>query len=162
MSTPPDPAPPPGTADAPPDTKAGPDPHNPYNRARVPIFEPALPAFNDHAQLHFDGIRDALRAGFTRGHVDVARTQQLEFEQSVVVQCMLQVLMQKGLVTPGELNAVLPAMHAEMTRLRSEQFTGPLLAPLAGLPEVDIDCAAHYPTCEAACCTSFHVFLTMD
>ena len=143
----------------------GPDPislTNPYNRANVPIFEAPLVAHNDHAQLHFEGVRDALRSGFTRGHVDVARTQQLEFEQSVVVQCMLQVLMQKGLVKPEELNAALPAVHAEMTKLRTEQFTGPLLAPLAGFPEVDIDCASHYSTCEAACCTSFHVFLTME
>lgn len=140
----------------------GPNPTNPYNRAHVPAFEPPLTAHNDHAQLHFDGVRDALRAGFTRGHIDVARTQQLEFEQSVVVQCMLQVLMQKGLIKPEELNAALPAVHAEMTKLRSEQFTGPLLAPLAGFPDVDIDCAPHYPTCEAACCTSFHVFLTME
>lgn len=145
-----------------PQAAAGPDPSNPYNRARVPIFKPPLPAHNDHAQLHFEGVRDALRSGFTRGHLDTARAQQLEFEQSVVVQCMLQVLMQKGLVKPEELNAALPTVHEEMTKLRSEQYTGPLLAPLVGLPDIDIDCGAHYDTCEAACCTSFHVFLTME
>jgi Fe-S-cluster containining protein len=130
----------------------------------LPRVDGPLPALNPHPQETLDGLRAALRPALHGIHNDHARGLQVEFEQAVIVQAVLQVLMAKGLVTREELDAVYPAMHQMMVDLRARQLSGPRLFPgLGTLAEPSgLDCAAHHPTCGAACCSSFNVLLTPE
>jgi hypothetical protein len=130
----------------------------------LPRVDCPLPAVNRHPQETFDGLREALRPALHGIHADQARGLQVEFEQAVIVQAVLQVLMSKGLVTRAELDAVYPAMHQMMVELRSKQLTGPRLFPGLGTmaEPSDLDCSSHHDVCGAACCSSFNVLLTPE
>jgi len=126
---------------------------------------PPLPAAIDHPQDHFEGLRDALRAGLHRVHADIARTQQLELEQAAILQSVLRVLMSKGIVTAAELEGLYPLMHQTLSAHRAQTpTTAPKLSPAAHDPTEpdDLDCRAHHPVCGAACCSAFNVFLTPE
>jgi hypothetical protein len=130
-----------------------------------PIVPPPLPAHNPHPQNTFEGLRDAVRAGLHMAHTVQARAMQAEFEHAVIVQSLLHVLLEKGIVAREELDTVYPQMQHALAELRTAQHgAGPRMTqPLEGYPEpTGLDCAAHHPTCEAACCTSFSVVLTPE
>jgi Fe-S-cluster containining protein len=130
----------------------------------LPRLEKPLPAHNPNAQNDFEGLRDAIRPALHAIHADHARGMQVEFEQAVIVQTVLHVLMLKGLITREELDQVYPQMQQMMAQLRAQQLTGPRLSQgLESLrPPVDLDCAAHMDDCGTACCTSFSVVLTPE
>jgi hypothetical protein len=130
----------------------------------LPRLDKPLPAHNPNIQNELDGLRDAIRPALHAIHSDHARGMQVEFEQAVIVQSVLQVLMLKGLVTREELDQVYPQMQQMMAQLRAQQLTGPRLSQgLEALRDpVDLDCATHLSDCGAACCTSFSVVLTPE
>lgn len=120
--------------------------------------------WNDNPQLHFEGLVARLQAGLRNMHFDVQRHAQIEFESAVIVQCLIQALMNKGVVSRPELDALLPQMSAGVEKVRQMQITGPRMTvppPDSSEPK-DLDCSAHHATCDAACCTSFNVFLTEE
>ena len=122
------------------------------------------PPFNDNPQLTFEGLLPRLMAGINRLHHDMAQHHRVEFEQAVIVQCLLQVLLTKGVVTKEELDQYFPQMASGLELIRAKQITGPHQAnpPADAVEPVDLDCSAHHATCAAACCNSFNVFLTED
>lgn len=130
----------------------------------LPKLPPVLPAHNDNPQQDPTGAIAALRPALYGVHSDFARGMQVEFEQAVIVQCVLQILMTKGLIRREELDQVYPTMRKMMAELRTTQLTGPnLYQSLADLKEpTDLDCSSHHATCGAACCTSFSVVLTAE
>lgn len=130
----------------------------------LPKLSPHLPAHNPNPQEDLEGLKDAIRPALYAVHSDFARGMQVEFEQAVIVQCVLQILMTKGLIRREELDQVFPAMRKMMAELRSTQLTGPrLYQTLADVPEpTDLDCQSHHDQCGAACCTSFSVVLTAE
>lgn len=130
----------------------------------LPKLDPALPGHNPNRQQEPDGVLEALRPALYAVHSDFARGMQVEFEQAVIVQCVLQILMTKGLIRREELDQVYPAMRKMMAELRATQLTGPrLYQSLADVAEPkDLDCSAHHQSCGAACCTSFSVVLTAE
>jgi len=130
----------------------------------LPKLPEPYPAKNPKIQEHFEGALRALRPALYQVHADHARGMQVEFEQAVIVQCVLQILMLKGLITREELDQVYPSMQQMMLQLREKQLTGPRLSDPAepNLDPKDLDCSAHHATCGAACCSSFSVLLTTD
>lgn len=141
-----------------------PDPIKTAADVNALLAPPALPPKNDHPQLHDPAAADATRLALARLGADLSTTQNNELEQSIIVQCMLQVLMQKGFIRPTELDAVYGQMRDHMVELRQRQYQGPIVIPedIAIDPALDLDCKAHHDACGAACCTTFHVFLTPD
>ncbi len=134
-----------------------------------PPIHPTVPTplqpHNPHPQNTFEGLRDAVRAGFHMTHAVQARAMQAEFEHAVIVQSLLHVLLEKKLLSRDELDAVYPQMQHALAELRSHQLAaGPRMTqPLEGHPEpTGLDCSAHHKDCEAACCTSFSVVLTPE
>lgn len=130
----------------------------------LPKLPAPYPAKNPNIQEGLEGALRALRPALYQVHADHARGMQVEFEQAVIVQCVLRVLMLKGFITSQELDEIYPSMHQMMLELREKQLTGPRLSDPADptLDPKDLDCSAHHPTCGAACCSSFSVLLTTD
>lgn len=130
----------------------------------LPKLPEQLPGKNDNPQHELAGLIAALRPALYAVHSDFSRGMQVEFEQAVIVQCVLQILMMKGLIRREELDQVYPQMRKMMAELRTTQLTGPkLYQSLDGVPEPkDLDCSAHHDACGAACCTSFSVVLTAE
>jgi len=128
------------------------------------LAPPALPPKNDHAQLHPPASADATRVALARVAADLSVTQNNELEQTIIVQCMLQVLIQKGFIRPAELDAVYGQIREHLVAIRQQQLQGPIVIPddIVIDAALDLDCKAHYAACGAACCTSFHVFLTPE
>ncbi len=128
----------------------------------LPRLPPHHAGHNTNPQDTLDGLEAALRPALYAIHSDFARGMQVEFEQAVIVQCVLQILMAKGLVRKEELDQVYPTLRKTMAELRATQLTGPrLYQSLDDLTEpVGLDCSTHYDACGAACCTSFSVVLT--
>lgn len=122
------------------------------------------PAYNDNPQLHFETFLPRFMAGLTGLHQDMTRHHQVEFEQAVILQCLLQVLLNKGVIKKEELDSQFPNMAAGLEIVRTKQITGPKTAqPREDAVEPhDLDCSAHHAICDAACCTSFNVFLTAE
>lgn len=135
-----------------------------FDAPGFPKLTVPYPAHNQNSQLHFEGFLPRILAGMSSFHADMVRHHQVEFEQAVIVQCLLQVLMTKGYVNKEELDAVFPNMARAVEEVRAKQITGPRSASLpADTPEpTDLDCSAHHADCHAACCTSFNVFLTSE
>lgn len=150
----------------PPDPTA-PATDNPDVRPPAPGFPRlTLPyrAFNDNPQLHLEGLIPRMLTALNSMHHDMSRHHRVEFDQAVIVQCLLQVLLAKGVVTKEELDVNYPQMAAGLEVVRAKQITGPHQAtpPPDAVDPVDLDCSAHHATCNAACCTSFNVFLTAE
>jgi hypothetical protein len=122
------------------------------------------PAHNENRQREPAGVIEALRPALYSIHSDFARGMQVEFEQAVIVQCVLQILMTKGLIRREELDQVYPTMRKMMAELRTTQLSGPhLYQSLADVAEpTGLDCSTHHETCGATCCTSFSVVLTAE
>lgn len=128
-----------------------------------PDIDPLLPPKNDHPQLHYAGAREAVQVALSRLHGDHMNGSQMEFQSAVIVQSVLHVLMAKGLVTSGELEAVHGQIYQALLEFRQKQYSGPMVTPEDIPPRaVDLDCAAHHASCGAACCSAFDVFLTPD
>ncbi len=145
------------------DIPLGMDTERPYAPG-FPRLTVPRPAYNDNPQLHFDTFLPRLLSSLNNLHNDIARQQRVEFEQAVILQCLMQVLMDKGLVSKAELDAHFPNMAAGLEVVRSNMLGGPTTArpPADAVEPVDLDCNAHHAVCDAACCTSFNVFLTAD
>ena len=127
------------------------------------LTEP-YPPQNPNPQLSFEGFLPRLYAGIQALHRDMQAAHQVDFDQALVLQCLVHVLLTKGLVRKEELDAVYPQNAKALEETRAQLLTGPRTAvppPDIQAPK-DLDCSAHYPQCEAACCTSFNVFLTAE
>lgn len=134
---------------------------NPRNT--IPGHQATLPAKNDHPQLHDAAAIEGMRVALSRLHADHMNASHIEFQSAVVLQCVLHVLMAKGIVTQGELEAIHGQVYSALMTHRQNNYTGPMVTPEdVPVQAADLDCAAHHSKCGAACCSSFHVFLTPE
>lgn len=123
--------------------------------------EPTLRAHNDHPQLHEAGFRDAMQAALGRLYQMIIDEGQAELATATTLQAVMQLLIQKKVIAPSEIDAMFHAVRTSVIEAKQAQIQGPVVTPddLA-VSESDLDCTKHHSACGAACCSTFNVYLT--
>ncbi len=112
---------------------------------------------SEHAQpIRSQDVED----GFSRVNEMLSAAQEEGIEATASVRALAFLLVDKGIIRPHELDAMLRQARRQMAReLRPRVRLGSTRDKYTAAGAVDIDCAGLMPLCHARCCT-FAFFLT--
>jgi len=123
-----------------------------------PPVAPVAPASEARVFQLGAAVRRAMHASYQM----LAQEAQEGVRQAVDARAVVQLLLDKGIVTAEELAQARHNAQAEVTAERADKWNGPWLTSKDDGPEPVIDCQTRRPHCQAACCTLYRVYLTPD
>lgn len=111
-------------------------------------------------------LEDDVRRALVQVHRVEAQQVQDGLRAAVDTLAVIELLIAKGVIGLGELDARRKQIEAQLAAERARTWTGPQLYPASAeeltRPAVAIDCSSRLSRCQAACCRIYNVYLTAE
>lgn len=101
-------------------------------------------------------VRRAMQASYQM----LTQEAQEGVRQAIDGRALVQLLLDKGIITPEEVAEARRSAEREITAERAERWKGPWLTTRTDDPEASVDCATRHEHCRATCCSFYRVYLT--